>query len=151
MQAENRLAELGYTLPVAAAPAAAYVPVKQVGGLVFTAGQIPTRDGALAYRGKVGQDLTLEGAQEAAVLCTLNLLAALKAHLGDLDKIRQVVKLQAFVSSAVGFDRQHIVVNAASELLCAVFGENGSHARTAIGTNQLPLDAPVEIEAIVEV
>ena len=95
--------------------------------------------------------MTLEEAQEAAVLCTLNLLAALKAHLGDLDKIRQVVKLQAFVSSAVGFDRQHIVVNAASELLCAVFGENGSHARTAIGTNQLPLDAPVEIEAIVEV
>lgn len=124
-----------------------YVPVKRAGSLLFAAGQIPVKGGALAYRGKVGADVSLEEAQEAAKLCTLNLLAALKQALGDLDEIKQVLKIQVFVNSVVGFDQQHIVANAASQLLYDVFGEDGMHARTAVGTNQLPMDAPVEIEA----
>ncbi len=150
MTAEQRIIDLGYELPVAAAPAAMYVPVKRAGSLIFAAGQIPVKDGALAYRGKVGKDVSLEEAQEAAKLCTLNLLAALKHALGDLDEIRQVLKIQIFVNSVVGFDQQHIVANAASQLLYDIFGEDGMHARTAVGTNQLPMDAPVEVEAILE-
>lgn len=150
MTADQRIVDLGYELPAAAAPAAMYVPVKRAGSLLFAAGQIPVKDGALAYRGKVGADVSLEEAQEAAKLCTLNLLAALKHKLGDLDAVKQVVKIQVFVNSVVGFDQQHIVANAASQLLYDVFGEDGMHARTAVGTNQLPMDAPVEIEAILE-
>lgn len=151
MQAENRLAELGYTLPVAAAPAARLCPGEAGGGpgVHRRSDPHPGRCVGLSRQGGAG----LDPGRGPGGRCALHPQPAggSESPPGDLDKIRQVVKLQAFVSSALGFDRQHIVVNAASELLCAVFGEMASHARTAIGTNQLPLDAPVEIEAIVEV
>ena len=119
---------------------------------LFVAGQIPaTEDGGLLHTGKVGGEVTLEQAQDCARQCILNMLSAVQAFTGDLDKVKNVVKVQAFVSSVVGFDQQHIVINAASQLLYDVFGESGRHARTAVAVNQLPLDAPVEIEAIFEV
>lgn len=152
MKVEDRIAELGLSLPTQSAPKAMYIPVKQLGSALFVSGQIPAQeDGTLLCTGKVGADVTLEQAQECARLCILNMLSAVRAYIGDLDRIKNVVKVQAFVSSAVGFDRQHIVVNAASQVLFDVFGEAGCHARTAVATNQLPLDAPVEIEAIFEI
>lgn len=151
MKAEKRLEELGIVLPAQSEPKAMYIPVKQLGNALFVSGQIPFAGDGLLYTGKVGGEVTLEQAQEAARLCIVNMLAAVKAYLGDLDRVRSVVKLQAFVNSVVGFDRQHIVVNAASQLLFDVFAESGRHARTAVGTNQLPMDAPIEIEAIFEV
>ena len=151
MNAEQKLLALGIELPEASTPKAMYIPVKQAGNLLFVSGQIPLQNGKLAYTGKLGKDLTLEEGEEAARICIINMLSALKSYLGDLDKIKNVIKLQAFVSSVPGFDKQHILVNAASQLLYDVFGECGRHTRTAIGTNQLPLDAPVEIEAIFEI
>lgn len=151
MIVEKRLEEMGIRLPELSAPKALYVPVVQTGKLCFVSGQIPMLDGQMLYAGKVGAERTLEEGQEAARICAVNLLAALRAHLGDLDRIRRVVKLQAFVNSQTGFMQQHIVVNAASQLLYDALGEKGHHARTAVGTNQLPMDATVEIEAIVEV
>lgn len=151
MIVEKRLEEMDIRLPELSAPKALYVPVVQTGKLCFVSGQIPMLDGQLLYAGKVGAERTLEEGQEAARICAVNLLAALRAHLGDLDRICRVVKLQAFVNSQTGFMQQHIVVNAASQLLYDALGEKGHHARTAVGTNQLPMDATVEIEAIVEV
>lgn len=151
MIAEKRLREMGVDLPALSAPKALYVPVVQTGKLCYVSGQIPMLDGELLYSGKVGEERTLEEGQAAARLCAVNILAALRAHLGDLDKITRIVKLQAFVNSKTGFTQQHIVVNAASQLLYDALGEKGHHARTAVGTNQLPMDAAVEIEAIVEV
>jgi enamine deaminase RidA (YjgF/YER057c/UK114 family) len=151
MLIEKRIKELGIELPADSKPGAMYVPVKQLGSALFVAGQVAFKDGVLLYPGKVGADLSLEEAQEAARLCTINMLAAVKAYVGDLDKIKNVVKVQAFVSSVPGFNKQHIVINAASQLLSDVFGEPGRHARTAIGTSQLPMDASVEIEAIFEI
>lgn len=151
MIAEQKIKDLGLTLPELSEPKAMYIPVVQTGDLCFVSGQIPMVDGELVYTGKVGEDRTLEEAQAAARLCALNGLAALRAHLGDLDRIQKIVKLQAFVSSKTGFDQQHIVINAASQLLYDVLGQQGRHARTAIAVNQLPLDATVEIELIVEV
>lgn len=151
MIVENRLQEMGIALPEMSAPKALYVPVVQTGKLCFVSGQIPMLDGKVLYTGKVGGSRTLEDGQEAAKVCAINILAALRAHLGDLDKIVRIVKLQAFVSSTTDFMQQHIVVNAASQLLYDALGEKGHHARTAVGTNQLPMDVTVEIEAIVEV
>lgn len=151
MIVEKRLEGMSIRLPELSAPKALYVPVVQTGKLCFVSGQIPMLDGQMLYAGKVGAERTLEEGQEAARICAVNLLAALRAHLGDLDRIRRVVKLQAFVNSQTGFMQQHIVVNAASRLLYDALGEKGHHARTAVGTNQLPMDATVEIEAIVEV
>ena len=151
MEAEKKIRELGFTLPESSPPKAMYLPVKQIGNALFVAGQVPSRDGAMLYPGHVGEEVTMEQAQEAARQCILNMLSALRLYLGDLDKVKNVVKLQAFVSSKTGFDQQHIVVNAASQLLYDVFGEAGRHARTAVGVNQLPRNAPVEIEAIVEI
>lgn len=151
MKIEERIKELGIDLPLASPPGAMYVPVKQLGNALFVAGQVPFVDGVMQYPGKVGEDVTLEEAQEAARICIINMLAAVRNYLGDLDKVKNVVKVQAFVNSKTGFMQQHIVVNAASQLLYDVFGEPGRHARTAVGTNQLPMDAPVEIEAIFEV
>lgn len=151
MIVENRLQELGIVLPEMSAPKALYVPVVQTGKLCYVSGQIPMFDGKVLYTGKVGGTRTLEEGQEAAKVCAINILAALRAHLGDLDKIVRIVKLQAFVSSTTDFMQQHIVVNAASQLLYDALGEKGHHARTAVGTNQLPMDVTVEIEAIVEV
>ena len=151
MNIERRIEELGIRLPDSSPPKAMYIPVKQVGNLLFVAGQIPMADGVMLYPGHVGEEVTLEQAQKASRQCIVNMLSALRAYLGNLDKVKNVVKVQAFVSSKTGFNQQHIVVNAASQLLYDVFGEAGRHARTAVGVNQLPMDAPVEIEAIIEI
>lgn len=151
MKVEKRIAALGIDLPEQSKPGAMYLPVKQIGNALFVAGQVAFKDGELMYRGKVGRDLTLEEAQESARLCIVNMLAAIKAYTGDLDRVKNVVKVQAFISSANDFDQQHIVINAASQLLYDVFGEAGRHSRTAVGTSQLPMNASVEIEAIFEI
>ncbi|MBP3853551.1 MAG: RidA family protein [Erysipelotrichaceae bacterium] len=152
MNIEKRLQELGITLPDVPKPKAMYIPVKQSGKLLFVSGQLPTdAGGRLLYTGKLGQELTLEQGQECARACVINLLAAVKGQIRDLDKVKNIIKLQAFVSSVTGFDQQHLVTNGASELLFEIFNEKGTHARTAVGINQLPLDAPVEIEAIIEI
>lgn len=150
MNAEKKLQEMGIELPPSSPPKALYIPVVQTGNLCFVSGQIPALNGNLIV-GKVGEKLTLEEAQEAARVCAIDLLAALKAHLGDLDRIVRFVKLQAFVNSGEGFFKQHLVANAASQFLYDVLGDAGRHARTAVGINALPMDVPVEIEAIVEV
>jgi len=151
MLIENRIAELGISLPESSPPGAMYIPVKQVGNILFVAGQVPFVNGQLSYTGKVGKERTLEEAKEAARICVINMLAAVKHYVGDLDKVANIVKLQVFVNSEVGFLSQHIVADAASHLLYEIFGEKGRHARTAVGTNQLPMDATVEIEAIIEI
>ena len=151
MNIENRIKELGIELPVAAAPAAMYIPVKQAGNLLFVSGQIPVKDGVMQYTGKVGEDKTLEEAEAAARLCAINIISAVKAYVGDLDKVKSIVKITAFVASKTGFDKQHLVANGASSLLFDVFGEAGRHTRSAVSVNQLPLDAPVEVEAIIEI
>lgn len=151
MITEKRIEELGIELPLASPPGAMYIPVKQLGHALFVAGQVPFVNGKLEVSGKVGDTVSMEQAQEAARRCIINLMAALKDYLGDLDKVKNITKIQVFVNSKTGFMEQHIVANAASQLLYDVFGEKGRHARTAVGTNQLPMDAPVEIEAIVEI
>lgn len=150
MNAEKRLKQLGIELPPSSPPGAMYVPVKQTGNVLYVSGQVPMKAGKPVYTGKVGSQHSIEYGKEAARLCVVNMLAALKDYLGDLDKVKSVVKLLAFVNSETGFDQQHIVINAASELLFEVFGEAGRHARSAVGTNQLPMDVTVEIEAIIE-
>lgn len=147
---EKRLGALGITLPAAAAPAANYVPFMQSGNLVFTAGQLPLKDGKLAATGLLGRDVDTATGKEAAKLCAINILAQAKAAIGDLEKIRRLVKITVFVASAPDFTEQHLVANGASDFLVAVLGERGKHARSAVGTASLPLNAPVEIEAIIE-
>jgi enamine deaminase RidA (YjgF/YER057c/UK114 family) len=148
---EDRLAELGRSLPAVAAPVAAYVPAVRSGAYVYTSGQLPMVDGALAATGKVGAAVSAEDAKELAGTCALNALAAVKAEIGDLGRVRRVVKVVGFVASDPGFTGQPGVVNGASELLGAVFGDAGRHARSAVGVAVLPLDAPVEVELVVEV
>ncbi|MGE0499890.1 MAG: RidA family protein [Rhizobiaceae bacterium] len=148
---ESRLKELGVTLPVAAAPAANYLPFMPTGNLVFTAGQLPLRDGKLAWKGLLGRDLDTATGREAAKLCAINVLAQAKAAIGDLAGIKRIVKITVFVASTPDFTEQHLVANGASDFLVAVLGEAGKHARSAVGTASLPLDAPVEVEAILEV
>jgi enamine deaminase RidA (YjgF/YER057c/UK114 family) len=150
MRIEQELAKMGFTLP-APKPLAAYVPAVRTGNLVFTAGQGPTVDGQPRFTGKLGRELTEEQGYQAAQLCVVNCLACVKSVIGDLDGIEQVVKLLGFVASVDGFTRQPWVMNGASELLIKLFGDRGQHARSAIGTNQLPLDIPVEIELVVRV
>jgi enamine deaminase RidA (YjgF/YER057c/UK114 family) len=148
---EERLAALGLTLPPVVPPLAAYVPAVRSGNTVYTAGQLPMADGQLVSAGKVGADI---GAAEAAALartCALNALAAAASAAGGVSAISRVVKLTGFVASAPDFTGQPQVVNGASELLLDIFGEAGRHARSAVGVAALPLDAPVEIELIVEV
>jgi len=149
-RAGERLAELGLTLPGVAAPVAAYVPAVRSGDHVYTSGQLPMVDGSLAQTGKVGADVTPEQGKELARTCALNALAAIDALVG-LDAVKRVVKVVGFVASADGFTGQPAVVNGASELLGAVFGDAGQHARSAVGVAELPLGAPVEVELIVEV
>ena len=151
MNVEKKLSELGIQLPETAAPLAMYVPATQAGNILYISGQGPFVDGKPQYVGKVGKDLSLEDAQAAARICIINMLAVIKNQVGDLNKVKTIASIQAFVSSETGFDQQHIVINAASQLLFAVFGEAGRHARTAVGTNQLPLDIPVEIMGTVVV
>ena len=150
MSVAARLAELGITLPAVATPLAAYVPAVRTGNLVYTSGQLPLEDGKPTHSGKVGAEVSPEDAKAAARTCALNGLAAIDALVG-LGSVVRVVKVVGFVSSAPGFTGQPGVVNGASELLGAVFGEAGAHARSAVGVAALPLDAPVEVELIVEV
>ncbi|WP_445167386.1 RidA family protein [Mycolicibacterium sp. Dal123E01] len=145
-----RLAELGLTLPTPAKPLAAYVPAVRTGNLVYTSGQLPTEAGKLKHTGKVDAEVTAEQAKDAARLCALNALAAIDALVG-LDAVTKVVKVVGFVASAPGFSGQPGVINGASEFLGEVFGEAGSHARSAVGVSELPLNAPVEVELVVEV
>jgi enamine deaminase RidA (YjgF/YER057c/UK114 family) len=147
---ETRLAALGLELPPVAAPAGAYVPALITGNLVFTAGQIPLIEGKLMATGKVGAEVSPEFAKEIAARCALNGLAAIKSVIGDLDRVTRVVKVVGFVASTPDFTGQPGVVNGASELLGEVFGAAGIHARSAVGVAVLPLDAPVEVELIVE-
>ena len=148
---EDRLAGLGRTLPGVAAPVAAYVPAVRSGDYVFTSGQLPIVDGSLAATGKVGAEVSAEDAKQLAATCVLNALAAIKAEIGDLDRVRRIVKVVGFVASTPDFTGQPGVVNGASELLGEVFGDKGVHARSAVGVAVLPLDAPVEVELIVEI
>ncbi len=150
MRIEQELEKLGFGLPTPR-PVAAYVPAVRSGDLVFTAGQGPTVDGQVKFTGKLGRELTEEQGYKAAQLCVVNCLACVKSLIGDLDKVEQVVKLLGFVASVDGFTRQPWVMNGASELLIKLYGERGKHARSAIGTNQLPLDIPVEVEIVVRV
>lgn len=147
---EARLAAEGVTLPAAAAPAANYVPFMRTGNLLFTSGQLPLSGGKLVSTGLLGRDLDTAAGREAARACAINILAQIQAATGDLEKIARIVKITVFVASAPGFSEQHLVANGASDLLAKVLGERGRHARSAVGTASLPLDAPVEIEAIVE-
>ena len=146
----ERLAELGLTLPPVAAPLAAYVPAVRDGDLVYVSGQLPLVDGELLETGKVGADVTAERGAELARVCALNGLAAIDA-LGDIDAVARIVKVTGFVASAADFTGQPAVINGASELLGAVFGDAGRHARSAVGVSVLPKDAPVEVELIVRV
>ena len=145
-----RLAELGLSLPAVVPPVAAYVPAVRTGSLVYTSGQLPMVDGSMAHTGLVGGPVTPEQAKEQARICALNALAAVDALVG-LDSVTRVVKVVGFVASAPGFTGQPAVVNGASELFGEVFGDAGAHARSAVGVAVLPLDAPVEVELIVEV
>jgi enamine deaminase RidA (YjgF/YER057c/UK114 family) len=151
VSAAERLAALGLTLPPVAAPGGAYVPAVRAGQFVYTAGQIPTVDGKLLAVGKVGGEISTSDAAGLARICALNALAAAAAAAGGLDAIRRIVKVVGFVASAPGFNAQPQVINGASELLIEVFGEDGRHARSAVGVAELPLDAPVEVELIAQV
>ena len=148
---EERLAELGIQIPEVAQPVAAYVPALRTGDHVYTSGQLPMRSGALIATGKVGAEVTLEDAVGCARQCALNALAAIRAEVGDLSHVQRVVKVVAFVASTPDFTGQPQVANGASELLGEVFGDAGRHARSAVGVPVLPLDAPVEVEVLVQV
>ncbi|MFC7326196.1 RidA family protein [Marinactinospora rubrisoli] len=148
---EERVKELGLTIPEVPTPVAAYVPTARTGDLVYTSGQVPLVDGRLSDTGKVGAEVTPERAKELAAVCALNAIAAVKAEVGELSRVRRVVKVVGFVASDPGFFGQAQVINGASELLGAVFGDAGRHARSAVGMAVLPLNAPVEVEIIVEV
>ena len=150
MSVKEKLAALGLTLPTAAAPVAAYVPAVKTGNLVFTSGQLPVVDGKLVQQGKVGSDVTPEDAKKMAEICALNALAAISL-VADIDQIEKIVRVGGFVNGAPGFVAIPAVINGASELLIKLFGDvNGKHARTAVGVAELPLNAPVEVEMVVQ-
>ncbi len=148
---EARLEELGLGVPEVAKPVAAYVPAVRTGNVVYTSGQLPLRAGQLIATGKVGAEVSPDLAVECAQQCALNALAAIKSVIGDLSRVERVVKVVAFVASTPDFTGQPGVANGASELMGKVFGNSGQHARSAVGVAVLPLDAPVEVELIVEV
>lgn len=148
---EEKLAKLGHPLPAVAKPVAAYIPAVRTGNLVLTSGQLPMVGGKLEVIGKVGEDVAPEDAAPLARTACLNALAAVKEVIGDLDSIRRIVRVVVYVQSSNNFHGQSAVANGASEFLQEVFGENGKHIRTAIGTNALPLNSPVEVELIAEV
>lgn len=150
MSVTARLGQLGLVLPQVVAPLAAYVPAVRTGNLVYTAGQLPMEGGVLAGAGKVGAEISPERGAALARICALNALAAVDALVG-IDAVTRVVKVVGFVASAPGFHGQPSVINGASELLAEVFGDSGAHARSAVGVSELPLNAPVEVELIVEV
>ena len=148
---EQRLAELGIELEEPPQPKFAYVPAKTFGNYVYVSGHDCRVKGVLKYEGKVGKELTKEQGYDAARQVAINILSTLKAHLGDLDRIQQFVKVLGFVNSAPGFVEQPYVINGASELFEQVFGEKGKHARSAVSANELPFNTPVEIEVLVEI
>lgn len=148
---EERLAELGLELPEVVAPLASYVPATRTGNLVYTSGQVPIAKGELLGTGKVGAEVTLERAAELAAVCALNAIAALRSEVGELSRVKRIVKVVGFVASAPDFYGQPQVVNGASDLLGNVFGDAGKHARSAVGVAVLPRDVPVEVELIAEV
>lgn len=148
---EDRLVELGLSLPEVAAPVAAYIPAIRSGSLVLTSGQLPTREGKLLSVGKVGGEVGVDEAVGCARQCALNALAAIRAEVGSLSAVKRIVKVVAFVASTPDFTGQSQVANGASELLGEIFGDAGRHARSAVGVRVLPLDAPVEVELMVEV
>jgi enamine deaminase RidA (YjgF/YER057c/UK114 family) len=150
-QVEERLQQKGLQLPPKPSPMAQYVSAVRTGNLVFVAGHGPHRDGELIYRGKLGQDVDVEGGYQAAQLVALNMLASLKAEIRDLDRVKRVVKLLGMVNCVPDFGQQPEVINGASDLLVDVFGERGRHARSAVGMASLPRGISVEIEMIVEV
>jgi len=148
---EKRLADLGVSIPKAAAPVANYVPFVISGNLISISGQIPTGADGLAFQGKVGEVYSVAEAQQAARLCALNIIAQIKAAVKDLDRVSRIVKLGGFVNCIDGYTDQPQVINAASDLMVDVFGEAGRHSRSAVGVNALPLGVPVEIDALVEI
>lgn len=151
MSVEQRLAELGITVPEVVPPVAAYVPAVRTGNLIYTSGQLPARDGQMIAVGKLGDAVDEETGYACARQCALNALAAIKAEIGSLDNVKRVVKAVVFVASTPDFTGQPKVANGASEFLGEVFGDAGKHARSAVGVPVLPLDVPVEVELIVEV
>jgi enamine deaminase RidA (YjgF/YER057c/UK114 family) len=151
MTIEGKLKQIGVELPPVPKPLAAYIPAVRTGNLLFVAGQGPVLSGQMQYKGKVGKELTLEQGYEAAKICALNCLSIVKDEIGSLDKVNKIVKVVGYVASAPGFNDQPKVINGASEFLVELFGEKGKHARVAVGTNELPLDIPVEVEIIVEI
>jgi enamine deaminase RidA (YjgF/YER057c/UK114 family) len=148
---EDALTQLGITLPMPPKPVATYIPAVQAGDLLFLSGMIPLRDGRLLMVGKLGKDLTVEQGYEAAKVAMLNALSVIKQELGTLDQVKQVVRMVGHVASAEGFVQHPAVINGASDLLVKIFGEAGRHARVALGAAELPLNAPIEIEMIVQV
>jgi enamine deaminase RidA (YjgF/YER057c/UK114 family) len=150
-EVEDRLKSLGMVLPEVPAPLAAYIPAKKTGQVIFTAGQLPLLNGELICKGLLGQDVDVEQAYQAARICTLNALAAIKGVVKDLDQVVQVIRVVGYVASTSNFTQQPAIVNGASELLLEIFGEVGKHARSAVGVASLPLNASVEIELTVEV
>jgi len=148
---ESRLKELGVTLPSPPVPVASYVPCTITGNLVYVSGQIPIADGAIKYVGKLGVDVALETGQAAAQLCAINVLAQLKAAIGELDRVVRCVKLGVFVNAAPDYTQHPEVANGASDLIAAVFGDAGKHARAAVGVGSLPRGVAVEVEAVFEI
>ena len=151
MSVESRLKELGIVLPVVSAPTNSYVLVKQAASLLFVSGHVPKKEGSYPYLGNVGAEVTLGQAQESARICIVNCLASIKDYLGDLNNVKNIVKVVGFVASAPTFTDQPKVINAASDLLIEIFGEAGRHARSAVGMAVLPSNVPVEIEMVVEI
>jgi len=151
MSFEQALAQLGITLPIPPKPVATYVPAVRAGELLFLSGVIPFRDGKLALEGKLGKDLTVEQGYEASRIALFNALAIVRSEIGSLDRVRRVVRMVGYVASAEGFVQQPAVINGASDLLVKIFGDAGRHARVALGAAELPLNAPVELELILEV
>lgn len=150
MDYEKRLQELGISLPQPAKPVAAYVPAVQAGAWVYISGQLPSVGGVVKFTGKLGAEVSVEDGYQAARLCAINALAAVKSVIGDLNRVERIVKVTGFVASADGFTKQPAVMNGCSELLKSIFGEAGSHARTSVGVAELPLGAAVEVEMIVQ-
>jgi enamine deaminase RidA (YjgF/YER057c/UK114 family) len=151
MSVEANLQKLGISLPQPAAPVANYIGFNLVGNLLVVSGQIPFKDGKVAFTGKVGAGVTVEQGQEAARLCFINLVAQVKAAVGDLDRVKRVVRLGGFIAAGPDFTQHAVVMNGASDMAVAVFGDAGRHARTTIGVPSLPADAAVEVEGMFEI
>ena len=151
MSAEDKLRALDISLPAPPKPVGSYVPAVRAGNLLFLSGMIPFKEGKLGWQGKLGSDLTVEQGQQAARLTLINALAVIRQELGSLDRVKRIVRLSGHVASAPNFHQQPLVLNGASDLLVEIFGEKGTHARLALGAIELPLNAPIELELIVEV